>query len=70
MLVCQDEEKAQHCLKELAYYANSYHFSEEPVESVFNTQTVLAYLQVRKGGQRQRLDWVLITGYQGGHGRG
>lgn len=66
-LVCQDEKKAQHCLKALAYYANGYHFSGRPVESVFNPQTALAYLQVCTGGQR--LDRMLIIGYQGDHGR-
>ena len=66
-LVCQDEKKAHDCLEELTYYANGYHFSRKPVESVFNPQTVLAYLQVCKG--YQHLDQMLIIGYQGGHGR-
>ena len=44
-----DEEKVETHLKELALYANGYHFCPElAVDTVFNTQAALLYLQVSK----------------------
>ena len=48
-VICNNEEEVQRHLEELQYHANGYHFcQEQSVEPVFNTQTVLSYLQVSK----------------------
>jgi Predicted AAA-ATPase len=48
-VICDNEEAVQKHLRELEHHANGYHFCQEQrVEPVFNTQTALSYLQVRK----------------------
>jgi Predicted AAA-ATPase len=47
-IICNEEDAQKH-LRELEYYTNGYHFCQErSVERVFNTQTVLSYLEVSK----------------------
>jgi hypothetical protein len=61
-IICNNKEAVQEHLRELEHYANGYHFCQERrVEPVFNTQTALSYLQVRK--QNYLLALVLIIGY-------
>ena len=48
-VICSNEEEVQKHFRKLQYYTNSYHFCQKRrVEPVFNTQTVLSYLQVSK----------------------
>jgi hypothetical protein len=48
-VICNSEEEVQEHFKELQHHANGYHFcQQQSVTPVFNTQTALSYLHVRK----------------------
>ena len=62
--ICRNEEEVQKHFTELQNHANGYHFCQaQVVEPVFNTQTVLQYLEVSKWKYHPRA--VLNIGYQG-----
>ena len=48
-VVCNNEEEVQKHLRELERHANGYHFcQEQSVDTVFNTQIALSYLEVSR----------------------
>jgi hypothetical protein len=60
-VICDNKGEVQKHLRELEYHANGYHFCQErSVEPVFNTHTVLSYLQASE--QNHHLALVLIIG--------
>jgi hypothetical protein len=50
--ICDDEESCRRHLEEMKAFFNGYHFSQGTDESVFNTETCLAYLQDLLDGEQ------------------
>lgn len=69
-VICTNKEEVQERLEELEFYANGYHFCDQRrVETVFNTQTALSYLQVSKQNYCMALLLIIWVCRQSGNGK-
>ena len=69
-VICTNKEEVQERFEELEFYANGYHFCDQQrVETVFNTQTALSYLQVSKQNHCMALLLIIWVCRQSGNGK-